>query len=153
MILDVKNIQVLKKKLSLSIKAFQRKIKDVIEAEGVVLMEAKSNDVEKIVETYIPIEADQQSSNFQKILWEQKQYNTFAEKKQMKWHPLMIRFALSLHYASKSAYSFIANYGFLSLLSERTLRDYTHWCTIKNEIHLPSIQELKRETAAFTEQE
>ena len=57
--------------------ALQRKIIEVNEAEGVVLTEAESNDLEKIVETHIPIEADQQSSDFQKILWEQQnQYNT-----------------------------------------------------------------------------
>lgn len=51
----------------------------------------------------MPIEVDQQSCNFQKVLWEQQtQYNTLAKKKQMKWHPLMLRFALGLHFASKS---------------------------------------------------
>ena len=122
MILRVKSIQAQKKKLSLSTKALQSKIKDVIEDGGVMKTEDESNDLENIVEAQIPTEVDQQSSNFQKILWEQqKQYNTLAKKKQMKWHPLMIRFALSLHYASKSAYSFIANSGILSLSSERTI--------------------------------
>lgn len=72
MILHVKNIQVQKKNLSLSIKALPRKIIDLMEAEGAVLTEAKSNDLEKIVETHLPIEADQQSSNFQNVLWEHK---------------------------------------------------------------------------------
>ena len=62
----------------------------------------------------------------------------------------MIRIALSLHYASKSAYAFLASSGFLSLF---TLCDYAHWCTIKNGIHLLYIRELRWETASFTEQE
>ena len=33
--------------------------------------------------------------------------------------------------------------------SERTLRDYTHWCDIKNGVHLPIIQELSKETMSL----
>ena len=48
-------------------KALQSKIKNAIEAEGVMLTENESNDLENIVEAQIPTEVDQQSSNFQKI--------------------------------------------------------------------------------------
>ena len=63
------------------------------------------------------------------ILWnEQLKYNSLKDKRQMRWDPLLIRFALSIKYASSAAYQQATKLGFLALPSERTLRDYTHWC-------------------------
>ena len=67
-----------------------------------------------------------QDTDIMHIFWEQQlQYNHLNSKRSMKWHPLMIRFALNLKYLSTSAYRAVG--GFISLPSERTLRDYTHW--------------------------
>jgi hypothetical protein len=38
----------------------------------------------------------------------------------------------------------VVNSGFLSLPSERTLREYTHWCTVKNGIHIPFIEQVAK---------
>ena len=59
----------------------------------------------------------------------------------MKWHPLSIRFALSLKYASSSAYHMARNSGLIALPLDRTLRDYTHWTTVKD-----GIQEVVQQT-------
>ena len=74
---------------------------------------------------------------------EQKKYNALKDKCQMRWHPLVIRFALSLKYASTAAFQQVTKLGFLALPSERTLRDYTHWCTIKTGVQDPFIDQLK----------
>ena len=50
----------------------------------------------------------------------------------MKWHPYMIRFALSLKYASTIPYHAIQQSDVIALPSERTLRNYTHWVTTKD---------------------
>ena len=42
----------------------------------------------------------------------------------MRWHPLMIRFALNLRYLSSTAYRSVGN--FIALPSQQTLQDYTH---------------------------
>ena len=42
----------------------------------------------------------------------------------MRWHPLIVRFALNLKYLSSTSYKAVGN--FLALPSERTLWDYTH---------------------------
>ena len=47
----------------------------------------------------------------------------------MRWHPLVIRFALNLRYLSGTAYQAVLQSGMISLPSERTLSDYTHWAT------------------------
>ena len=58
----------------------------------------------------------------------------------------MIRFALSLKYASTAAFQQAAKLGFLALPSEWTLRDYTHythWCSIKTGPQAPFVNQLK----------
>lgn len=78
-----------------------------------------------------------EEGSFECIPWEEQ---TLKEKRQMKWHPLIIRFALVLRYVSTSGYRVAANSGFLSLPSERTLRDYTHWCSVKDGVQMPFIK-------------
>ena len=56
---------------------------------------------------------------------------------------LVIRFALSLEYASSAAFQQVKKLGFLALPSEKTLRDYTHWCSIKTDMQTPFINQLK----------
>ena len=68
----------------------------------------------------------------QRIFWEQQINYNSVKPGQMKWHPYMIRFALNLKYASTSAYRAVQQSGVIALPSERTLRDYTHWVSIKD---------------------
>ena len=50
-----------------------------------------------------------------------------GDPRQMKWHPTMIKWCLNLKLLSSSAYSAMRTSGFLTLPSERTLRDYVHY--------------------------
>ena len=61
----------------------------------------------------------------------------------MRWHPLVVRFALSLYYSSRVAYRTATSSGFLVLPSERTLRDYTHWCSVNNGVQFEYIEQAK----------
>ena len=45
----------------------------------------------------------------------------------MRWHPMMVRWCLYLRHQSNKAYSTLRDSG-IALPSERTLRDYTHFC-------------------------
>ena len=44
----------------------------------------------------------------------------------MRWHPLIVRWALTLHQKSKAAYRTMRETGFIHLPSERTLNEYAH---------------------------
>ena len=46
---------------------------------------------------------------------------------EIRWHPMMIRWCLHINFLSSAAYNAIRSAGFISLPSERTLRDYTRW--------------------------
>lgn len=52
--------------------------------------------------------------------------------RQVRWHPALIKWCLHLKFKSSSAYHALRSTGVLTLPSERTLRDYTHW--IKDEV-------------------
>ena len=44
----------------------------------------------------------------------------------MRWHPMMIKWALHLRMLSSAAYHAVRSAGFMTMPSERTLRDYIH---------------------------
>ena len=62
-------------------------------------------------------------SPFMKLFWEQ-QKPVFLKKIVEKYHPMIIRFYLSLATKSGSAYDELRNSNVLVLPSSRTLRDY-----------------------------
>ena len=48
------------------------------------------------------------------------------EKNGVRWHPLMIRWCLSIRQQSSKAYEALRQSGCIHLPSQRTLRDYSH---------------------------
>ncbi len=64
---------------------------------------------------------------FRRIFWDQQLENASKKNaKQYRWHPLMIKWSLNIHLMSSSAYHALRSSGFITLPSERTLRDYTN---------------------------
>ena len=123
----------------------ERKACEVIENDGVKLTEEDAADIQAVLEDK-SVQVDERfaKDSLQYILWEQQvKYNHLTDKRQMRWHPLIIRFGLSLKYASSAAYRTVASTGLLSLPSEWTLRDYTHWCSVQNGVIHPFIQKAK----------
>lgn len=76
-----------------------------IEEEGIELMEEDIDDLSEVF-----AQADKETTkltreHFQRVFWEQqREYNKLGNKRRIRWHPLMIRFALNLRYLSSSAY-------------------------------------------------
>ena len=66
--------------------------------------------------------------SFRKFFWQQQMKALSCnDARQIRWHPLMIKWCVSIMLRSNSAYHAMQNSGFLKLPRERTLRDYTHW--------------------------
>lgn len=59
----------------------------------------------------------------------------------MRWHQLVIQFALNLKYLSSSAYRAIRQSGVISLPSKHALSDYTHWTSPHTGVQLEFIEE------------
>ena len=49
-----------------------------------------------------------------------------TDKRGMRWHPMIIRWAMTIRHRSKSAYEILRETGFMRMPSERTLNDYFH---------------------------
>ena len=64
--------------------------------------------------------------SFRRLFWEEQvKAAKLSDARQMRWHPMMIRWCLNLKLLSTSAYHSMRTSGFIKLPSERTLRDYT----------------------------
>ena len=70
--------------------------------------------------------------SFQCLFWEeQKRALGLKDKRSMKWHPLFIRWCMDLRHVSGKAYELLHQSGCITLPSQRTLRDYTHYASAK----------------------
>eukprot|EP00731_Ephydatia_muelleri_P032133 Em0023g640a len=66
--------------------------------------------------------------SFQYVFWQQQaEAASKPHLRNMRWHPLMIRWCLYLRYRSSGAYDALRESGCIKLPSQRTLRDYTHY--------------------------
>ena len=140
----LRNVQQKKKIVTAKVQKLEEKMKKDIDENGVMLSEPEVEVVRDLIEDASDTVYRFPKDSVQYILWEeQKKCNALKDKRQMRWHPLVIRFALSLKYASTAAFQQVTKLGFLALPSERTLRDYTHWCSIKTGMQAPFINQLK----------
>ena len=86
------------------------------------------NDLKKIMEEEEKKSPNRFHNSFQQIFWDQQlEAACKHDAKGMRWHPLMIRWCLFLRHQSQSAYETLRQSGCISLPSQRTLRDYTHY--------------------------
>ena len=79
------------------------------------IMHDKTNDVHKAFP----------EGTFHRVFWDQQIEN--MKKNDPRWHPLMIKWCLNLKLISSAAYHAMRSSGFITLPSERTLRDYTNY--------------------------
>ncbi len=133
-------------------KQLQLKIAESAESCGVVLDEEVHNEFTKIVSSpeCTTVFKKLPQDSFQSIFWQQQIESLDKNPKNMRWHPLMIRWCLYLKhrldilfcmcrnvlpligftlYRSSGAYELLRSSGCLRLPSQRTLRDYTHCVT------------------------
>ena len=121
----------------------ERLLQEAIERDGIHLNQEDSEEVSKMSSE---VETKFQEGSFQRIFWaQQMQYLRLKDKRAMKWHPAIIKFALNLRYVSSAAYRAVKSNGHISLPSERTLRDYTHWLPGKDGVQLEVLQHIKEQ--------
>ena len=128
------------------VKRLQDKVDKLITEELVHLQNSDTTNIAQTVkEVSLLVEERFPLNSLQRVLWDQQQrYNSLKDKRQMRWHPLVIRFALNLKYLSGTAYRAVHQSGLINLSSERTLSDYTYWTTPHSWLSkcLCSLQEL-----------
>ena len=105
------------------------RLEEAIDAHGVVVDRLTHDDLHRIMTENTPKVHDQYpSGSFACIFWEQQMNAAKAKSASgMRWHPLMIKWCLHLRHLSSSGYEALKKSGCISLPSQRTLRDYTHY--------------------------
>lgn len=107
----------------------EEKIKALIEVNGEVVHEEMNSDLMQIMHDCCEkVTNEHQEGSLPRVFWEQQlKAASCADKRQMRWHPVIVKWCLYLRHQSRSAYETLRSSGCLSLPSQHTLRDYTHY--------------------------
>ena len=140
----MRNLQQAVKLAKQKAKRMEEKVTKLIESQALPLHQSDQDDLSSIITDVHPVvEESFPPHSPQRVFWDQqRKYNNLKDKRQMRWHPLMVRFALNLKYLSGSAYRAVRQSGVIALPSDRTLSDYTHWMTPHNGIQLEFVEQL-----------
>ena len=132
----------------LEVARLQAKIDKPTETQGVSVDGDLHSDLLAIMtENKEHVQSAYPEGSFSRLFWEQQlKAASLKDRRQMKWHPVLIKWCLNLKLLSGAAYHAMRTSGFLALPSERTLRDYTHYFTSKvgfqNEVNQQLMSEV-----------
>ena len=131
----------------LKCKTLERKLEllqSKINEEGVDVSESLEKDLLKIMGGQ-----NMETTPHMKFFWQEQMKLLQAKKMGRRYHPQVIRFALSLHGKSASAYREIRDSGALILPSERVLRDYKNYFKPKAGINQENAEDLRGKTLNY----
>lgn len=105
------------------------RLEEAIMHEGVQVDESLHSDLQQISrESEDHVSTLGPANSFQRLFWMQQQKAaSLNNSRSMRWHPLFIKWCLYIKHLSSKAYETIRDSGCISLPSQRTLRDYTHF--------------------------
>ena len=114
-----------------------------LESTNIEVDHELSNDLTKILGSAADTS---KMTPFMKLFWEQQQKLFSSSQKGARYHPMIIRFCLSLAAKSPSCYEELRNSGVLVLPSQRRLKDYRNAIKPKRGFQPEILEELKTET-------
>ena len=125
------NLQEENVKLRRQVKSLKDKLTRSYRINGVCLQGDLQDDIINLVQKYSSInteDGENDDESFKSIFWKQQINNlSLKNKRQIRWHPLIIRWALYLHHSPRKSYEMLRNSGVITLPSTRTLCDYRHF--------------------------
>lgn len=101
------------------LQADMERLQKEIQNNGVYLDRELSSDFEHIMKN-----AGENITPFMRMFWDQQTELRGVSAHARKYHPMLIRFCLSLHAKSATAYEELRSSNIMTLPSQRTLRDY-----------------------------
>ena len=154
--LRMRNLHTVVVKQSRELRTISERLERQFSTNGVRIEGDIQNGIIELLKMYKSQAVDsknKEEDSFKLIFWNQQILNASqTNKKQIRWHPLIIRWALYLHHRSSGAYETLRDSGVISLPSSRTLRDYRHFTSTKPgfstiaDIQLHELMQLKRPT-------
>lgn len=132
-------------KQRLHCKQLEQRIKKIeeISTHGIKLSDNLEEDITSIIG-----KNSMECSPHMKLFWEEQKKHCAANPKGRRYHPQFVRFCLSLHAKSSSAYRELQEV--LVLPSERTLINYKNIFTPKPGIHNGKIQQLQDLVSSYS---
>ncbi len=104
-------------------KELQKQLKDFkkrLEKETVTVTEDMHDSLVEVLE-------NNEVGDFAKLFWMEQKKNFKRNPKSRRWHPMIIKLALTIHSQGPKAYKTLRDTGILTLPGESTLRDYTNY--------------------------
>ena len=131
------------------IRRLKERIQSWVEKSSVTVDENLSDEISHQLDTKSDDAlASFPTGSFQRLFWEEQQKASRCRGASgRRWHPLMIRWAMSLKLQSSTAYHHLRTSGFVVLPSERTLHDYIHFYNVGCGFHTDLNNELSAHIA------
>ena len=120
-----------------------KEMKSEIEKSGIEVDHNLSNDLTTI------LSGAQEVTPFMNLFWQQQKKLLQSSPSGVKYHPMVIRYALSLAAKSPSCYEEIRQSKILVLPSQRTLRDYRNYIRPTRGFQDSVVEELKSLTDSY----
>ena len=138
--------------LNRQVAQLQNRIEKLTNQNGILLDHNMDADMRTIVsENNDNICSSFPPQSFGHIFWKQQRDCMLAKNsKQMRWHPMMIKWCMHLQMLSSSCYDSIRSAGVIKLPSERTLRDYRNVIKARSGLQ-PDVDKLLYEEANVDE--
>ena len=127
-------------------------LNSIMEKNGVSIDTELEDDLTCIMrENTEKVRQECPDDTFRRIFWEEQLAVLMKkDKRQIRWHPLMIRWCLNLKLISSAAYHCVRTSGMLNLPSERTLRDYSNYIQTKSGYQHEVMEQLCNEAKIET---
>lgn len=73
------------------------------------------------------VESELGTDSFQRLFWEEQlKYNKLKDPRAMRWHPMIVKWALYIKSKGSKAYEAVTNSGFIKMPNIRTFNNYSH---------------------------
>jgi hypothetical protein len=115
--------------MSKEVKRLEERMATFIEKNHVTLNSTLHSDFKAIMnEMSEKVQEDYAEDSFRRVFWNQQlKANRVEDSKLIRWHPAIIKWCLHLKFISSAGYHALRGSGLITLPSERTLRDYSHY--------------------------
>lgn len=129
-----------------SITHMQARLAEVSETSGISVDPGIHDDMVTVMEAHTQdIHQRHAPDTFARLFWDQQLQASRAKTTSgMRWHPLMIKWCIYLRHLSSSSYEALRQSGCVTLPSQRTLRDYTHFSCAQAGFSVDTDQQLLR---------
>ncbi len=141
----LKNSRKATRSLSRKLEHMKLNLKTLTESNGVNLDDSLNSDMCSIVKDSHDMISAHPPDSFARLFWDQQRESMMNNPKQMRWHPMMIKWCIHLKMLSSSCYNSLKSSGVMKLPSERTLRDYTKVIKARSGLHKDVDEQLMKE--------